>query len=103
MNVFCCLNENQDLTLGIPSAAAWSIKAVPCEGGCTLTLQLEGRNEVLLADGNPVNLSQQVIAVKDFSKVCADILGPVTHIKVTHPGGNINYFEGVRLRMLPRK
>lgn len=96
MNVFCCLNENRDLALGIPSAAAWSIKAVPCEGGSVLTLQLEGTNEILLADGHPVNLSEQMIEIKEFSKVCADILGPVTHINVTHPSDNINYFKGVK-------
>lgn len=96
MNVFCCLNENRDLALGIPSAVAWSIKAVPCEGGSVLTLLLEGTNEILLADGNPVNLSEQVIEIKEFGRVCADILGPVTHINVTHPSDNINYFKGAK-------
>ena len=96
MNVFCCLNENRDLALGIPSAAAWSIKAVPCEGGTVLTLQLEGANEILLADGHPVNLSEQMIEIKEFGKVCADILGPVTHINVTHPSGDLNFFAGAK-------
>ena len=94
MNVFCCLNENRDLSLGIPSVAAWSIKAIPSEGGSVLTLQLEGTNEIQLADGHPVNLSEQVIEIKEFGKVCADILGPVTHINVTHPSDEINYFKG---------
>lgn len=96
MNVFCCLNENQNIALGIPSVEEWAIKATPCENGCILTLQLDGTTEIPLADGNPINLAEQVIEIKDFDMVCAEILGPVTHINVTHPTDNINYFMGVK-------
>ena len=96
MNVFCCLNENQNIALGIPSVGEWTIKATPCENGCVLTLQLDGTTEIPLADGNPINLAEQVIEIKDFDMVCAEILGPVTHINVTHPTDNINYFKGVK-------
>lgn len=96
MNVFCCLNENQNIALGIPSVEEWAIKATACENGCVLTLQLDGTTEIPLADGNPINLAEQVIEIKDFDMVCAEILGPVTHINVTHPTDNINYFKGVK-------
>lgn len=96
MNVFCCLNENQNIAIGIPSLAEWSIKATPCENGSVLTLQLGGSKEIPIADGNPINLAEQVIEIKDFDMVCAEILGPVTYINVTHPTDNINYFKGIK-------
>lgn len=98
MNVFCCLNENQNIVLGIPSEVEWAVKATPCENGCVLTLQLDGTTEIPLAEGNPVNLSERVIEIKDFEMVCAEVFGSVTHINVTHPADNINYFKGMNLQ-----
>lgn len=96
MNVFCCLNEDGNLMLGIPPKAEWAIKTTPIEGGSVLTLQIDGTTDILLLGGNPVNLSEQTITVKDFDGLCSEILGPVVHINVTHPSDNINILEGVK-------
>ena len=93
MNVFCCLREDQHLLLGIPSNLEWSIKASPSEAGSVLTLQINGANEISLLGGNPVDLSAQIIEIKDYNKAYPDIIGPAQYLDVSKISDDISYFE----------
>lgn len=96
MNVFCCLREDRQLLLGIPSMLEWSIEATPSDGGSVLTLIIDGAKEVHLLGGKPVNLSELAIEVKDFAKACPEAIGPAECVNISHLSENIGYFEVIR-------
>ena len=96
MNVFCCLNKDRQLLLGIPSMLKWSIEATPSDGGSVLTLHIDGAKEVHLLEGKPVNLSELTIEVKDISEACPEAIGPAECVNISHLSDNIDYFEVIR-------
>jgi len=97
MNVFCCLREDRHLLLGIPPTLSWSITATPSESGSVLTLHIEGADDIQLLGGNPVNLSEQTIEIKDFSKAYPDIIGSAQYLDISQLSGDVCYFEVGRL------
>lgn len=96
MNIFCCLCEDRHLLLGIPSALAWTLEAVPCEDGSGLTLHIDGAKDVSLLEGKPINLSAQSIEVTDFAAACPDAIGPAECLRMVCLSDDITYLEIIK-------
>ena len=96
MNACCCLVENHLLLLGVPSSLTWTITGKPCDTGTVLTLQVDGARTVQLFGGNPVNLQEQVIEVKDTNAAYLDIIGPTEYLDIDHLADDLTYLEVAR-------
>ena len=101
MNIICC-NLKDRLVLGIPMNMEWSLGTTPCEaGGTILSLRTANAEPIELLGGNPVNLREQTIEIKDLAEVSREINGPAEYVDMFKLSGDGYYLEVGRADKAP--